>query len=68
MTLSGPWDCELHVVTVIPNVGMAIVGSYFDHGMETKSREAMAIQLQNAVATSGINANPIFGLDRFMMR
>ena len=29
-TLSDPWDSEVHVVTVIPNVGMPIVGSYMD--------------------------------------
>ena len=55
-TLTDPWDCELHVLTVIPNVGMAIVGSYFDDDIETKSREAVAAQLQTAVATSGIKA------------
>mgnify|MGYP000480570072 CR=1 FL=1 len=53
-TLSENWDCELHVVTVIPNVGMPIVGSYFDEGFEDKSRVAVAQRLLELVAETQI--------------
>lgn len=55
-TLTDPWACEVHVVTVIPNVGMPIVGSYFEDDFETKSRKAVAERLLAAVEEAGIDA------------
>lgn len=33
------FGAKLHVLTVVPDFGMAIVGSYFPEGFETKARE-----------------------------
>ena len=54
--LSQNWDCELHVATVIPDFGMAIVGSYFEEGFEEKNRAAAAEQLEQVMAEVGIKA------------
>ena len=56
--LTHDWDCELHVATVIPNFGMAIVGSYFDEGFEAESVKAASQQLATAMAEAGIDAQP----------
>lgn len=55
-TLTAGWDCERHVTTVIPNVGMAIVGSYFDESFEAASQNAAKSGLSAAVAEAGIDA------------
>ncbi len=54
--LTAPWDCEIHVVTVIPDVGAPIVGSYFDKNFEAGSREEATKELAAAIADSGITA------------
>lgn len=54
--MSAGWDSEMHVVTVIPNVGMAIVGSYLDEDFENRSRKAVEAQLSEAVAEAGLKA------------
>ena len=54
--LTKTWACELHVVTVIPNVGMPIVGGYFDEGFEASSLKAATEELANAVESSGVEA------------
>ena len=36
LQLGGP-DIVLHVVTVLPDFGMSVVGSYFDKGFEKKA-------------------------------
>ncbi len=55
-TLTAGWSCELHVATVIPNVGMAIVGSYFDAKFESDSQSAAKTELATIVAGSGLEA------------
>ncbi|WP_338550489.1 universal stress protein [Roseovarius phycicola] len=54
--LVEPWGSELHVVTVIPHVGMAIVGSYFDENFESESRKEAARQLAAEVTAAGFEA------------
>ena len=55
-SLTASWDCELHVITVIPHVGAAIVGSYFDKDFETESRAEASKELASAVADVGLTA------------
>jgi len=55
-TLTAPWDCDTHVVTVVPDVGMAIVGSYFDKGFDESSHDAAEKELDAAIEASGIEA------------
>lgn len=43
-------DVQLAVVTVVPDFGMSIVGTYFEEGAEQKALEAAAEQLHAAVA------------------
>ncbi|MDU8929592.1 universal stress protein [Alisedimentitalea sp. MJ-SS2] len=54
--LTENWECDRHVVTVTPNMGMAIVGSYFDANFEAESRKAAAEQLSAAIVQSGLDA------------
>jgi nucleotide-binding universal stress UspA family protein len=56
--LTEPWGCDLHVVTVVPDVGMAIVGSYLDKGFEDQSHDAAEAELEAAMAEVGIDATP----------
>lgn len=55
-TLSEGWECDLHVVTVVPDVGMAIVGTYLDSRFEEQSHDAAEIELKNAITETGIDA------------
>lgn len=55
-TLTAGWDCEIHVVTVVPTVSMPIVGSYFDKDFEKESNAAAAKELATAVNDTGLNA------------
>jgi len=55
-TLTEGWDCTLDIVTVIPSVGMPIVGSYFDEQFEAQSTKAATEELGKAVAASGLHA------------
>lgn len=54
--LTAPWDCKIHVVSVVPDMGMAIVGSYFDKGFEVAAHEQAANELQAAVDQAGLEA------------
>jgi nucleotide-binding universal stress UspA family protein len=54
--LTQGWDCEIHILTVIPNFGMAIVGSFFDESFENESKAAAKAQLCAAVADCGLGA------------
>lgn len=55
-TLTAGWDCTLHVAMVVPDAGMAIVGSFFDKSFETESQSAAAGQLSATVAAVGLDA------------
>lgn len=55
-SLTAGWSCECHVVTVIPNMGMPIVGSYFDEKFEADSLSAVKAELAATVNASGIEA------------
>jgi nucleotide-binding universal stress UspA family protein len=55
-TVTAEWGCALHVASVIPTVGMAIVGSYMDDDFEKRSRAAVEAQLAEAVSLAGIDA------------
>lgn len=54
--LTEGWDCDCHVVTVIPNMGMAIVGSHFNDDFEKASHEAAERELAAAIARHAIKA------------
>lgn len=58
--LTAPWGCELHVMTVVPDVGMAIVGSYFDKGQEDESLAAAKAELHAAVDDTGIKPTKLY--------
>lgn len=55
-TLTQGWDCEIHVLTVIPNVGMPIVGSYFDEDVVDEGRKAVIETLAQALEAEGLAA------------
>ncbi|MFP7571086.1 universal stress protein [Marivita sp. S2033] len=50
------WDSDVHVVSVIPNVGMPIVGSYMEDGFEEKAKSEAESELSRQIETSGITA------------
>lgn len=54
--LTTGWDCALHVVCVVPDAGMAIVGAQFPPGYEGEMRARVEAELQGAVAASGLAA------------
>ncbi|WP_299146639.1 universal stress protein [uncultured Tateyamaria sp.] len=56
LELTEGWNCTCHVVTVIPDVGMPIVGSYMSKDFVDEARSAVATQLADAVASSGLVA------------
>ena len=58
--LAAPWGSELHVMTVVPDVGMPIVGSYFEEGQEDESLAAAKAELKAAVADSGITPTKLY--------
>jgi len=55
-TLTASWDCTLHVAMVVPDAGMAIVGSFFDKSFESESLSAATEQLSAAVDAVGLEA------------
>ena len=55
-SLSQSWGSKLHVVTVIPDVGMPIVGSYMNPKFEVESKKEVEDALRQAVAASKIEA------------
>jgi nucleotide-binding universal stress UspA family protein len=60
LQLGGP-DIVLHVVTVLPDFGMSVVGSYFDKGFETKALHDVGETLSawvNAHVPDGIEVHP----------
>ncbi|SHG68326.1 universal stress protein [Marivita hallyeonensis] len=55
-TLSDQWQSEVHVVSVIPNVGMPIVGSYMDEGFEKTARSETEAELARQIDAAGLTA------------
>ena len=55
-SLTKEWACDCHVVTVIPTVGMPIVGSYFDSDFQDESESKGAEELSKLVSAVGIDA------------
>jgi len=54
--LTTSWECDMHLVTVVPDVGMAIVGNYLDKRFEDQSHDAAEIELKNAATEIGVDA------------
>lgn len=54
--LTAHWDCEVHATTVIPPMGMPIVGSYFDKDHEAEGRALVEVELRAAVKKAGVDA------------
>ncbi len=59
-SLSAPWDCELHVMTVLPDIGMPIVGSFFDENFEDEAIAAAREELHAAVDETGIQPAKLY--------
>lgn len=55
-TLAEQWSSDVHVVSVIPNVGMPIVGSYIDESFEATAKSETEAELARQIAASGITA------------
>ena len=58
--LTRPWECELHVMTVVPDQGMPIVASYFDEHQEDDSLAAAKAELHAAVDDVGITPTKLY--------
>ncbi len=54
--LSEGWGADLHVVSVVPTVGMPIVGSFFGEDFERESQAAAADLLETAVEKAELTA------------
>ena len=54
--LAAQWGSEVHVVCVIPNVGMPIVGSYMDEGFEATAKSETEAELTRQIEATGITA------------
>ncbi|MCL3881887.1 universal stress protein [Marivita sp. GX14005] len=48
------WGSEVHVVSVIPNVGMPIVGSYLDEGFERTALVETEAELKRQIDAAGV--------------
>lgn len=57
-TLAAQWSSEVHVVSVIPSVGMPIVGSYMDEGFEVTAKSETEVELARQIAAAGLSATP----------
>lgn len=61
LRLIGPENGVLHVVTVVPDFGMSVVGSYFDSGFEQKALHEVGDKLSAWVAENvpeGVDIHP----------
>jgi nucleotide-binding universal stress UspA family protein len=61
LRLGAPENAVLHVVTVIPDFGMSVVGSFFEPGYEKKALQAVGENLSEWVKThvpDGIEVHP----------
>jgi len=50
LRLAGPEDGVLHVVTVVPDFGMSVVGTFFEKGYEDKALTHVGEELKTWVA------------------
>jgi nucleotide-binding universal stress UspA family protein len=60
--LSQSFGCELHVIAVIPDVGMSMVGSYFPADFADKAIEGTRVKLHELLDTElpeGVKAQAI---------
>ena len=48
--MNRDWGSEIHVMTVVPNFGMSVVGSFFPKGFEAKALENARESLSKLVA------------------
>lgn len=55
-TLCAPWGAELHVASVVPNFGMAIVGTHFDKDFERETLQKAKSELTAVVESAGLTA------------
>ncbi|MEM6665268.1 MAG: universal stress protein [Pseudomonadota bacterium] len=59
--LAAKYNASLHVLTVVPDFGMSIVGSYFEKGFEKKALQEATKKLAAFVAEhvpAGVDAHP----------
>jgi universal stress protein F len=56
--LADQWGSDLHVVTVVPNVGMAIVGTQLDQNFEETSRMRASDELSAMLSQAAVSATP----------
>ena len=54
--LAGPWGSTLHIVNIVPDLGMPIVGAQFGEGFEKERLKAAHADLDAAVAKAGVAA------------
>jgi nucleotide-binding universal stress UspA family protein len=58
------YDAALHVMNVVPDFGMAVVGTYFPEGFEQKALEGARAELHEFVRQNvpdGVNVQHIIG-------
>ena len=63
-TLTEGWEAHLHVVTVVPTVGMPIVGSFFGEDFERDSQSAATNLLETAVEKAEMTASQHVAMGR----
>ena len=56
-SLTAGWEANLHVISVVPTVGMPIVGSFFGEDFESESQTAAANLLETAVDKADLDAS-----------
>jgi len=54
--LTTGWGSTLHVATIVPDFGMAIVGSHFDKGFEDDTQKRALEELTAAMDKAGVEA------------
>lgn len=55
-TLSEQWGSRVDVVSVIPNVGMPIVGAYMDESFAETAKSETAAELDRQISDVGLTA------------
>lgn len=54
--LAAQWGSDVHVVCVIPDVGMPIVGSYMEDGFEATAKSETEAELTRQIEAAGVTA------------